>query len=110
MIKAISQAITKVYRSGYNYHKAGVILTHLTSCNIPTNLFLENLKPDASDKSIAIQPDLFNSVHNQKKQHEKTKNRMAVLDEVNNLMGMGTLIFGAQGLENSNNLKNSWRM
>lgn len=65
----------KIYRNGYKYQKAGIILSKIVS----------NKK---------YQPDLFSK----KEGRRKSNNLMAVLDQINTLMGKRTLIIAAEGI------------
>ena len=77
LIRAAVHAIAGLYRSGYRYHKAGVMLTELTDAHEgPVSLL--NPEPEADRKL-------------------KDK-RMAMLDRVNQQMGRGTLFHAAEGI------------
>lgn len=69
------KAFNSIYRKGYQYRKAGVVLSHLV---------------DSSD----VQLNLFDKVD-----IDKQRRLMNALDTVNNYCGKGTLILGAQGLD-----------
>ncbi|MFC1607090.1 Y-family DNA polymerase [Candidatus Latescibacterota bacterium] len=63
-----------IYREGYQFYKAGVVLTGL----VPSN---------------AIQTDLFHA-----RDFEGSKRLMEALDHVNTVMGTGTLKYAAMGI------------
>ena len=89
LIRAAIDGIGKLYRSGYRYHKAGVMLTEL--CDTDEGpLSLLNPEPE-SDR---IQKD----------------KRMAILDQINRQMGRGTLFHAAEGItpQNRNTRKDSY--
>ena len=68
-------ALREVFRTGYGYKKAGVILSHLT----PTSGMQGSLfTPDSQAKHTRL---------------------MQVLDSVNKSCGRGTLVVAAQGTE-----------
>ena len=93
MIKTVGEGLQKIYRLGYNYHKAGVVLIHLTSGNITPNLFIYS-------------PEI--SMHD-----NRTKKIMYAFDKINNLMGPKTLFYGAQGIKKNKSkhyFLNSWHM
>ena len=69
------KAFNRIYRNGYKYRKAGVIVSHLI-------------------KSSDIQLNIFENID-----LEKQKRLMNVIDKVNNKCGKGSLILGAQGTE-----------
>ena len=69
------KAFNSIYREGFQYKKAGVILSHLV-------------------KSSDIQLNLFDKID-----LDKQKRLMNALDAVNRSCGEGTLILGAQGIE-----------
>ena len=67
--------LRKIYRNGYKYQKAGVILSKIVS-------------------SKKYQPDLFSK----KEKRRKSNNLMATLDQINTLMGKKILIIAAEGI------------
>ena len=78
MIKAAGEGLKKIYRSGYNYHKVGIVLVNLTSGNIT--------------------PDLFIFSHEKSIRDDRTNKTMHIFDEINSRMGSKTLFYGAQGI------------
>jgi len=74
------RGVESIYRSGYQFKKAGVTLLDL----VPIT---------------TVQPDLFDT-----RQREKYRKLMKVMDQINNQMGAGTLQFAAAGL------KKTWAM
>ena len=66
-------ALDEIYKNGFIYHKIGVILTDLT--------------PKKTQ-----QLDFFTIDKN-----EKTDKLMKALDDINSLMGKGTLRYGSEG-------------
>ena len=78
MIKAAVSVLRRLYRKGYRYHKAGIMLTDLT-------------------EGGAEQMSLFSmspAIQNSRKTGDR---RMAVLDKVNARMGQGTLFHATEG-------------
>jgi DNA polymerase V len=75
LIKFSSLGLRKIYRNGYKYQKAGVILSKIVS-------------------NKEYQPDLFNN----KGERRKSSNLMAALDQINALMGKKILIIAAEGI------------
>lgn len=69
------KAFNSIYREGFQYRKAGVVLSHLVNC---------------SD----VQLNLFDKVD-----VDKQRRLMNALDTVNKYCGKGTLILGAQGID-----------
>lgn len=79
LISAATNMVRQLYRPGYRYHKAGVMLTDLTAHHGgQTSL----LNPDPT-------PD---------KTRKQRDQRMAVLDQINKEMGQGTLFHAAEGI------------
>ena len=74
LIRWALQGITKIYRHGYQYKKAGVMLTGL----VPLN---------------RVQSDLFDS-----QDRERGKRLMGALDAVNERWGTGTLQYASSGI------------
>jgi DNA polymerase V len=73
LIKSALQGIRVIYRDGYHYKKAGVMLTGLVSAS-------------------QIQADLFDS-----QDRGRSKRLMSVLDAVNDRWGAGTLHYASSG-------------
>lgn len=69
------KAFNNIYRDGYKYKKAGVMLTHL-------------------EPNTEIQLNVFDDID-----PNKQKRLMNVLDKINGVCGKGTLILGAQGVD-----------
>jgi DNA polymerase V len=80
LIQAAQKALTRIYREGYEYHKAGVMLLNL----VPAS---------------QIQQSLFDTVDRQ-----KSERLMTAIDQINTDFGSGTLQFAAEGL------RPRWRM
>ncbi len=80
LIKYAGRCLAKIYRKGYKYKKAGVLFTEL----VP------------ADK---VQADLFS-----KPRSKKSQALMETLDDINDKMGSGTLIYATQGL------RKNWKM
>ncbi len=77
LIRAAVTSIRQLYRPGYRYHKAGVMLTELT---------------DADEGPMSL-------LHPEPEADRATKDkRMAMLDQVNRAMGRGTLFHAAEGI------------
>ena len=68
------RAFENIFRAGYKYRKAGVVLSHI-------------------EKAGDVQLNVFENVD-----VEKQKRLMGVLDKLNSVCGNGTLILGAQGI------------
>jgi DNA polymerase V len=81
LIQFSSFGLRKIYRNGYKYQKAGVILSKIVS-------------------SKERQSDLFSKKDKQK----KSDSLMAALDQINALMGKKVLIIAAEGITQS------WKM
>lgn len=77
--KAAGQALQSIYRKGYQYKKAGVILSGITGDD-------------------AIQLDLF---HSDPVELEKSKRLMEALDDLTTKYGMDAVKLAAQGTEKS---------
>lgn len=74
IIQAAKTALEKIYRQGYQYKKAGVIVMGVTADN-------------------PIQHDLFDI---SPKQYEKLKSLDEVMDRINRIHGTETLVLGSQ--------------
>lgn len=79
------QCLKKIYRSGYEYQKTGIMLMNLT---------------DAS----AGQQDLFQD----QRQQQKSDELMKVMDTVNQRMGKKTIVTAAQGFSQSTAMRNDY--
>ncbi|GHP00809.1 umuC protein [Reticulibacter mediterranei] len=80
LIRAAKALVTQIYRPGYLYKKAGVLVSAL--------------QPEE-----VIQPDLFGAFS---WEHEvRQAAQMALLDEINRRYGRDTLFFAAQGTQRS---------
>lgn len=73
IIHAAKQGLKKIYKPGYRYQKAGIVL-------------LDIVPP------LQVQQDLFLS-----RTHEKRAKIMQILDKINDNWGSNTLFLGAQG-------------
>ena len=84
LIKAGTNLLSQIYKSGYNYQKAGVILTEIVSVNhVQTSLFnLDYFQYKNPKKDLVIQK----------------------VDEINSLFGNNSIIFA------SNGIKKDWKM
>ena len=81
IISYLLKELRNIYKKGYKYKKAGVILSGIVSNNI-------------------IQQDLFDKIDRDK------KNRiMKSIDNINNKMGQDTIRYASQGYINKYNLK-----
>ncbi len=83
LLKQARVALQALYRDGFRYAKAGVVLGKITPLHL-------------------VQPDLFGEVDVH--EHYRQAKLMAVVDMVNRLFGAGTLVFATQGLHHR------WRM
>lgn len=79
LIRAAMGAIRHIYRPGYRYHKAGVMLTDLTAHDGGQ---MSLLHPDPTPEETRQSQD----------------KRMAVLDQINHKMGQGTLFHATEGI------------
>lgn len=75
LIRFASFGLRKIYRSGYKYQKAGVMLSKIIS-------------------SKEYQSDLFSK----KKEQKNSSNLMTVLDQINTLIGKKMLTVAAEGI------------
>lgn len=83
LIDAARRGVNRIYRPGYRYQKAGVMLLDLA----PTG------RRQADLFTVAATPDT-----------ERRGRLLALLDQLNERLGQGTLRFAAEGLQQS------WRM
>ena len=79
LIRAATTVLRRLYRKGYRYHKAGVMLTELTTGGTE-------------------QMSLFSMGEAPRIRRHTGDKRMAVLDKVNARMGQGTLFHAAEGV------------
>ena len=80
IIKLAAAAVDRIYKSGYQYQKAGIMLLDLISADINQYDFFESTNYSSSDK------------------------RMQVIDSLNKKFGSGTISNGRVGLKN----KKAW--
>jgi len=81
LVAAVKAGLHKIYRSGYRYKKAGVMLSDITSAGVvQTQLFANSM---ASEKSLKL---------------------MAAMDGINLRMGKGAIHLASDGVDQS------WRM
>jgi len=73
LIRVAKYVLQKLYKSGYAYHKVGVLLLDLTSNS---------------------QPDLFQEIS-----HPQREKLMYAIDEINHKMGTNTVFMAAQGIK-----------
>jgi DNA polymerase V len=78
LLKAAGQIVRSLYRSGYRYKQAGVMLADITTSEFG-QISLLNPESDA--------------------ERARREERMALLDGINHLMGRGTIFYGAEGLK-----------
>ncbi len=83
LIKYALKGLQAIYRPGYSYYKAGVMIAKIT--------------PQSS-----LQPDLFGDFS--LTEHYREAQLMAVVDAINRIYGRNTLIFAIQGISQR------WRM
>ena len=79
LIRAAIRAVGKLYRPGYRYHKAGVMLTELS---------------DGEGEQMS----LFSMDATTQEKRNAGDQRMAMLDQINRIMGPGTLFHAAEGV------------
>jgi DNA polymerase V len=75
LIRYALQGITQLFREGYRYKKAGVMVTELVS-------------------APHIQAHLFD-----RRDHERSRRRMAAIDAINTQWGSGTIRYATVGLQ-----------
>jgi len=81
LVEAVKAGLRRIYRPGYRYKKAGVMLSDISPVGIvQTQLFADN---PASEKSLRL---------------------MAAMDGINSRMGKGAIHLGSDGVEQN------WRM
>jgi DNA polymerase V len=85
LIAAATRAIHQLYRPGFRYHKAGVMLTDLVSDGKEQKSLWRLDAPIATTAA--------------------SKRRMAMLDQVNAMMGRGTLFHASEGVAKLNRQK-----
>jgi DNA polymerase V len=90
LLKAAGQTVRRLYRSGYRYKQAGVMLTDLIKSDMGQ---ISLLNPE-SDTERALRDQ-----------------RMALLDGINHRMGSGTIFYGAEGVRKRKSLPSTdrWR-
>lgn len=76
LIKTAKKALRRIYKKGYEYKKAGIILMNLTK---------------ADQKQLSFERDLMND----------NSDVMPMIDEINSKMGKKTLFMLAQGIDKS---------
>ena len=79
LIRAAVTCIRRLYRSGFRYHKTGVMLTDLTTRD-------------------GGQMSLLNTNPNRDETRHAQDQRMVVLDQINSKMGQGTLFHATEGI------------
>ncbi len=84
-IKAMDEGLNRIFRPGYGYKRAGIILLDL-------------------EAEYSPQADLFGTQTN-----PKEKKLMQVFDELNRRMGKKTLYFGVQSPRNENLVRHEFR-
>ncbi|MGB0180883.1 MAG: Y-family DNA polymerase [Candidatus Puniceispirillales bacterium] len=85
LIAAATRAIHQLYRPGFRYHKAGVMLTDLVADGCEQKSLWRCDTPIATTAA--------------------SKRRMAMLDQVNAMMGRGTLFHASEGITRLNKHK-----
>ncbi|OUU44176.1 MAG: hypothetical protein CBC12_13525 [Candidatus Puniceispirillum sp. TMED52] len=83
LIAAATRAIQQLYRPGFRYHKAGVMLTDLVA--------------DGKEQKSLWRLDGLTA--NGVATDAASKRRMAMLDQVNAMMGRGTLFHASEGIK-----------
>jgi len=84
LIEAALGALRHLWRPGYRYHKAGVMLTELVD--------------DRSIQASLFQTNLYTPGRDIAGQRRASDRRMAALDLINATMGQGTLFHAAEGI------------
>lgn len=79
LIRAAHEGLRRIYRAGYSYAKALVMLLEL-------------------ERKDQRQRDLFSVLPGAEEQDAKRATLMALMDRVNRIQGRGTLTFAAQGI------------
>ncbi len=83
LIAAAQTCIRHIYKTGYQFKKAGVYLTHITPQDV-------------------LQADLFGVFSFD--EHERKQRLMEILDEINRFWGRNTIFYGSMGI------KREWQM
>ena len=104
MIKKACEVLEKIYRPGFMYNKAGIILVGLIS-----NESNFNYNSLAAKSIESLQLSLFVSGLDKGKEKIQSNLRMNVIDKINKKMGSGTLYYAVQG-NNKKLQKNTWQM
>jgi len=112
LLKAVDISLKKIYRPQFGYHKAGIILSQLTT-KINASSSEENTALYYKD-ILSMQPDLFSvACENYKGTHKRERFTKAI-DSINEKLGLDAIVYGAQGVEKkiqkSNKSKVDWRM
>ncbi len=84
LIRAAMGALRHLWRAGYRYHKAGVMLTDLVD--------------DHGDQASLFQTHLYTRGRDMAAERKTSDRRMAALDQINAAMGQGTLFHATEGL------------
>ena len=112
LLKAVDISLKKIYRPQFEYHKAGIILSQLTT---KINASLSEKNTASNYKGIfGMQPDLFLVAYENYKRVHKRERFTNTIDKINEKLGLGTIFYGAQGVEKkiqkSHKSKVNWRM
>jgi len=83
LIQAAMGALRHLWRPGYRYHKAGVMLTELVN--------------DLGDQANLFRTSLYTGGRDMLAERQASDRRMAALDRINTAMGQGTLFHAAEG-------------
>ena len=106
LLKASDQALKVIYRSKFKYQKAGVMLSQLINNNKSVDL-LER-------PQFNIQSDLLSSFMQDNKREYKRAKFADVVDQINNKLGKGIIIYGSQGIQKEpvrfNSAGSNWQM
>ncbi len=100
LLKAVDISLKKIYRPQFEYHKAGIILSQLTT---KINASLSEKNTASNYKGIfGMQPDLFLVAYENYKRVHKRERFTNTIDKINEKLGLGTIFYGAQGVEKKN--------
>ena len=112
LLKAVDISLKKIYRPQFGYHKAGIILSQLTT-KINASSSEENTELYYKD-IFSMQPDLFSVACENYTEVQKRERFTKAIDSINEKLGLDAIFYGAQGVEKkiqkSNKSKVDWRM
>jgi len=112
LLKAVDISLKKIYRPQFEYYKAGIMLSQLTT-KINASSSEESAVSHYKD-ILGMQPDLFSVACENYRRAYKRERLIKAIDTINEKLGLGAIVYGAQGVEKkiqkSNKSKVDWRM